>query len=186
MLTYKMSRREKILVLVLAIIVVAVAWFVFIFQGTSDQRTRIEGEISTTKSQIELMQTRASQIKTMEAEIEQRKAEGAKPVEVPAYDNMQPLMAELNRVMAAASSYTLSFDEIDTSNPGYVARGVRIDYEASSYATAEAIVNALAGGRYPCRVDTISIIDKSGTSSSSSSDAPVSASVHVTFFEKTS
>ena len=43
MLTYKMSRREKILVLVLAIIVVAVAWFVFIFQGTSDQRTRIEG-----------------------------------------------------------------------------------------------------------------------------------------------
>ena len=42
--------------------------------------------------------------------------------------------------MAAASSYTLSFDEIDTSNPGYVARGVRIDYEASSYATAEAIV----------------------------------------------
>ncbi len=186
MLTYKMSRREKILVLILAIIVVAVAWFVFIFQGTNNDMTRIESEISTTKSQIEMMQARAGQIKTMEAEIEQRKAEGVRPVEIPLYDNMQPLMAELNRVMAAASSYTLSFDEVDTSNAGYAARGARIDYEAGSYAAAEGIVNALAGGRYPCRVDTVSIVDKSGTSSSPSKGAPVSASVHVTFFEKTS
>lgn len=186
MLTYKMSRREKILVLVLAIIVVAVAWFVFVFQGTNNQLTSIEGEITATKTQIELMQSRAGQIKTMKAEIEQRKAEGARPVEIPLYDNMQPLMAELNKIMAAASSYTLSFDDLDTSNAGYVARGVRIDYEATSYATAEAIVNALAGGRYPCRIDTIAISDKSGMSSSSSKDVPVSASVHVTFFEKTS
>ena len=186
MLTYKMSRREKILVLILAIALVAVAWFVFVFQRSNDQLTRIEGEISTTNTQIDLMQARAGQIEMMKTEIEQHKAEGAKPVEVPNYDNMQPLMAELNRVMAAASSYTLSFDDLDTSNAGYVARGVRIDYEATSYAAAEAIVDALAGGRYPCRIDTISILDKQGASSSSSNDVPVSASVHVTFFEKTS
>jgi hypothetical protein len=185
MLTYKMSRREKALVLVFAIILVAVAWFVFVYQNTTDQITKIEGELSTVQSQTQLMEARASQIDQMKAEIEQRKAEGAKPVEVPEYDNIQPLMAQLNRIMSAAASYSLSFDDLDTSNAGYVARGVRIDYESSSYEAAESIVDALAAGKYPCRVDTISINDKS-TKASSSKDAPVSASVHVTFFEKTS
>lgn len=187
MLTYKMSRREKALVLILALILVAVAWFVFVYQGTNEQITKIEGEISTTESQIELMGARANQITQMEEEIAEQKAKGVKPIEVPAYDNMQPLMAQLNKIMAAATSYSLSFDDLDTSNSAYVARGVRIDYEVPSYADAEAIVHALAEGKYPCRIDTVSIKEKSSKSSkSTSSDTAVSASVHVTFFEKTS
>lgn len=183
MLTYKMSRREKILVLIFAIILVGVAWFVLVFQNSANQLTSIEGELSTVESQISIMQTRAGQIDQMQSVIDQRKAEGAKPVEVPDYDNIQPLMAQLNKIMSAAASYSLSFDDLDTTNAGYVARGVRIDYETGSYADAEAIVYSLASGKYPCRVDSISINDKSAKSSSSKG-AAVSASVHVTFFEK--
>lgn len=187
MLTYKMSRREKALVLVLAIILVAVAWFVFVYQNSNDQVTRIEGEIFSTESQIELMSARANQIAQMEDEIAEQKAKGVKPVEVPEYDNMQPLMAQLNKIMSAATSYSLSFDELDTSNSAFAARGVRIDYEVGTYAEAEAIVHALAEGKYPCRIDTVSIKEKASKSAkASSSGATVSASVHVTFFEKTS
>lgn len=188
MLTYKLSRREKTLVLILAIILVVVAWFVFVYQRTANEVVSLDSEIASTQTQITAAQTRAAQVREMKEVVEQRKAEGVKPVEMPAYDNMQPLMAELNTVLLGTSKSTLKFDELNTENSGYVARGVRIDYETDSYAAAESVVKALAGGKYPCHIDSFSIEDKSTQSSSNTSGrtqsgAPVKAVVHVTFFE---
>lgn len=186
MITYKLSSREKALLLVLAIVLVAIAWFMLVYQSTTDQVTRLEGEISSAESQIELDTARITRLAEMRQVIEERKAEGATVTEVPAYDNMEPLMSELNRIMDAAETYTLTFDELDReSSSEYVYRGVRINFSCGSYATAESIVIALANGAFPCVIDSVAIVDNNVRSSASTNSATsVSGYAHVTFFEK--
>ncbi|MBQ9041567.1 MAG: hypothetical protein IJ111_02000 [Eggerthellaceae bacterium] len=191
MITYKLSRREKALLAILAVVVLAIAWFILIFQNTTQQIDRLESEISTVESTIEIDTARVSQLAMMKQVIEERKAEGAQMTEVPTFDNMQPLMAELNGIMGVTDTYTLTFDELDRETSSeYVYRGVRIDFGCGSYGTAESVVAALANGTFPCVIDSVAITDSSarvGSSSrvgTSSSGSTVSAYIHVTFFEK--
>ena len=193
MLTYTFTRREKALILVFALLLVAIAWFWFVYQNTTNAMYKIDEELTTVQSEIDIQQARLTQMNSMAQVVEQRKAEGAKKTVMPVYDNLQPLMTQLNSIMSKADSFTLSFDQLDRENPEYVMRGVRIDYTCDSYKKAEAIVKALAGGDYPCSIDTVAISDpnagKSATSTSgigwstTTKDGKVQASVHVTFFE---
>lgn len=185
MITYKLSRREKALLFALAIVLVAIAWFMLVYQNTTNQVTRLEAEIQTANSEIELDTARVTRLADMRKVIEQRKAEGATITEVPEYDNMEPLMNELNRIMGAAETYTLTFDELDReSSSEYVYRGVRINFSCGSYSAAESIVIALANGAFPCVIDSAAIVDNYARNSTSTSSATsVSGYAHATFFE---
>ena len=178
MITYQFSTREKVLLVVLALIVVFIAWFMLVYQNTTSQITSLEAEIATTRSSILVDESRVSQLQAMKASIEEHKAAGDEPAFVPEYDNLQPLMSELNSIMTMTENYAISFDNISDRSGDYVQRGVRIDYSCGSYDQAEAVVYALANGTFPCSIDTVSI-----TESTSSSSGSTSASVHVTFFE---
>ena len=187
MLTYTFTRREKALLLVLALMVLLIVWFVFVYQGTTNEITRIEGEIGDTKMMVEADQTRVNQLSNMRATVEQRKAEGAVPKSMPEYDNIRLVMAELNNTMAKAKTYTLTFDDL-VFEETHVVRGVRVDYTSNNYKGAEAIVRALAEGAYPCRIDSVTM-DTSAKVRSAVSDRTVvskemKTSAHVTFFEK--
>lgn len=190
MITYKLSRREKALLLALAIVLVAIAWFVLVYQNTAGQIAHLDSQISMTETSIQVDTARVSQLESMRAVIEERKASGAKVAQVPEYDNLQALMAELNRVMGAASSYTLSFDELDREvSSEYVRRGVGISFSTESYSKAESLIKSLANGTYPCIIDSASITDNGARNGSTRTNAtqgstPVSAYAHVTFFEK--
>ncbi len=182
MVTYKLSRREKALLLVFVIVLVALVWFVFVYRNTTDRYNQLESEIQTVETTIEIDTARVNQMAVMKQVIEQRKAEGAQTTKVPEYDNVKPLMDELNSIMGAAETYSLTFDDLDTTtSTEYVYRGVRIDFSCGSYSTAESIVNALANGAYPCVIDSVSIVDNTARYGA---NARVSSSVHVTFFEK--
>lgn len=187
MLTYTFSRREKALMLVLVVILLAVAWFVLVFQRTTNEVTRLDGEIAAAQTQVGIATTRVSQMEMMKAAIAEYEAAGARMVDIPEFDNVEPLMAELNGIMGAASTYTLSFDALDTeTSDQYVLRSVRIDFATGSYDGAEAIIDALANGSYPCVIQSVSISDGSTNSrvrGATGSDV-VSASAYVTFLEK--
>ena len=189
MLTYTFSRREKALILALAIVLLVIVWYTQVFQRTADEMSRIDSEIATVQSEQTMAQAKVAKMRQMEATIKKYEEEGAVATPMPSYDNMTPLMNELNNVMGSALTYSLAFDKLDTeASKDYVLRGVRIDYSCDSVAAAEAIVRSLARGTYPCSVDSVTIADstvgKTSRVSGSSGSGPVSASVHVSFFEK--
>ena len=181
MLTYTFSRREKTLILAFAIVLVIIAWYMLVFQSTTDQINQLESEIAVAEEETAIASAKVSQMSYMQEVIEQRKAEGVKPVPVPEYDNMQPLMARLDSVMSKANTYQLSFGALDTESSNYILRPVAITFSCDSYDTAESVIASLANGPYPCVVDSVSITDGSYRSSGSSA---TSCAVHVTFLEK--
>ena len=180
MMNYSFSSREKVLLIFLAIILVLVAWFVLVYQRTTNQIIDLDRQIAETQSQVAVTSTKVKQLENMEKTVEERKASGNFTAEIPMYDNMTALMAELDRTMQAANSYTVSFNELDReSASGYVLRGVQITFDCNSYDDAKSLVNALAKGKYPCSVNSIDL-----TSRNSRTDSGVTASVHVVYFEK--
>lgn len=179
MLTYSFSRREKAMILALVIVLVIIAWFVLVYQRTANEIIRIDSEIATVQSEETLAQSRIAKMNTMQAVIDKYKEAGIEPNVMPQFDNMTPLMAELNGIMAATSKYSLSFEGLNTqTSPDYVLRPLRIDFSCDSYDTAENIISALANGAFPCSIDSVSI------SNNAARGGGASASVHVTFYEK--
>ncbi|MDO4403714.1 MAG: hypothetical protein Q4C09_01635 [Atopobiaceae bacterium] len=183
MLTYTFSKREKIMLAILGVLLIAIGWFELVYVNTTDQIRTIEQQIETTNSNITLEQTKLAKKKEMERVIEQRKAEGAKATPIPEYDNIRPLMAELNNVMSKAENYTLSFDALDTESTEYVLRGVGMEFGCSSYAAAEEIIALIADGPYPCIIDAVNISD-AGATNVRSNGSNVKAKIHVIFYEK--
>ena len=182
MLSYTFSRREKSLLLLLVVVLVVIVWFLLVYQRTTNEITRMDSEIAETQSEIIVAQGKVDQMHKMEAAIEKYRSEGVQPRPVPDYDNMTAVMAELNAVLAGTSSYTLSFDELDTkSSNEYVLRGVRANYSCATYDDAEAVVGQLSNGAFPCSIDSVSISE--GKSSNKSGGA-ASASVHITYIER--
>ena len=186
MISYTFSKREKALLLGLAFVLVAIAWYMLVFQRATDEINRAQSQISVIQTQIAQESARVTQMNQMKREIEESKAAGVTPVAIPAYDNLRPLMDELNDILRMADTYSLTFDEVAEPTDGYVRRGVVVVYSCGSYDGAEAVANALANGKYPCSIDSISIVDGASRSTgrASSSTSSVSASAHVTFFEK--
>ena len=185
MLSYTFSRREKFLILFLALIVVGLAWFMLVYQGTTNEISTIESEMTTNETQISQARTRVGEMNSMKAVIDEYKAQGIEPTPVPDFDNSTAVMSELNAVLAGTENYTLAFDELKTSSEGgYVLRGVRAQYSCGSRQDAESIIESLAKGPYPCGIDSIALTDASAGGGRSSSNAPVSATVHITYFER--
>lgn len=189
MLTYKFSRREKGLLLGFALILVLLAWYQFVYAGTTNRLTELQGEISTVQTETTLATSKVSEMNRMQQVIDERKAAGAVPRTVPDYDNIRPLMVELNTVLSVANSYELSFSEL-AMGTNYVERGVDIVYGCNSYDAAEAIIKSLANGTYPCSIGAVTINDSSARSGNNSSTrglvsgSSVSVSLAVTFYEK--
>ena len=185
MLSYSFSRREKFLILFLVLIVVGLAWYVLVYQRTTNEISMIESEMAANETQITQARTRVGEMNSMQAVIDEYKAKGVEPTPVPDYDNMTAVMSELNSVLARTDTYSLSFDEVKTSSEsGYVLRGVRANYNCGSREEAESIIEALAKGPYPCGIDSIALSDASVGGARSSGSAPVSATVHITYFER--
>lgn len=188
MLTYTFSRREKALLLALAIIVLFLAWFVFVFQRTTNEINSLESEIATVDSQTTVASAQVKRMHAMQEAIEKYKEAGISPTPVPTFDNMTPLMTELNGIMGMTTAYTLEFDALDTeTSEDYILRGVAITFNCPSMADAENVVRALAKGSYPCSIDSVNITDGSSGMLSrimGANGAGVTAAAHITFFEK--
>ena len=185
MLTYTFSTREKVLLALLAFAAVVIAWYQLVFVNLQNQMNEADSRIASVQDEMLTYQTQAASLSTMTAAVEEYQSAGLTPVIMPNYDNTQALMAFLNSVLAGKPGLTLSFEEPKVSDDGTVHRAGTINYDTGSYEEAREVVVNIAHGPYPCRIESLSIGDKSkGKSSSSSSGGAFSNAIQVTFFEK--
>ena len=101
---------------------------------------------------------RLRQMRKMEEELQQLKDSGAIPnAEVPAYDNIQNVMIQLNTILSQAVEYSLSFKEVSTDDTGMVFRPIDMTFTANDYDTVRSIVDDLYHCRYRCSVEDLSV-----------------------------
>ena len=97
-LSYVLTRGEKIALLLIVLLILLGGWYGFIYRPVQERIAA--ADTTDLESQMELEQMRAAKIKAMQAEIEENKAVGA-PV-VPSYNNFKQVLDEINRIFGRA------------------------------------------------------------------------------------
>lgn len=175
MMSREFTSREKILLVVLCVLLLGILYYEFIVKDVEETIKKYNTEDLETELLIE--QSKAASIMDMEAEMEAAKAESGSVVA--SYNNIKNEISALNDIFAAATTYNFDFNQAIKDGDA-VRRDITISFTASSYNTAESIIEKLHDCKYRCLIRNISINTSSGEGISSGS---VSVSMTVTFFE---
>ncbi len=97
----------------------------------------------------------------MQKAIDQYKQLGLSAEAMPSFDNQQKCYEPVNSTLASTTSYTLTFDDLDTSEADIVKRGVTITFGCNTYDEAKAVLLSLQQGPYPCAIDSMNLADTS-------------------------
>jgi Tfp pilus assembly protein PilO len=152
---YTFSNREKIMLIFLLVIGAGLLWYRFVFVSVNDQVTQLQSEQQTAEDTIKIDQTRLQRKGQIEAALASYKERGIEPLKLPEYDNLKNVMAELRTVLSAASSYTLTFDDLYWTEQGLIARGASLSFQCGSYDEAKAILRNIYSGTYPSMIDSL-------------------------------
>ena len=152
------TRREKILLVILAVLIVVVGYTRLFLQPMQDKIDAENTRQAEAEEQTILETTKLMKMKQMEEDLAAMKAAGAVPnAEVPAYDNIENVMIQLNTILRQATDYSLAFKEVSIDQNGMVSRPIEMSFTAGNYATVRSIVNDLYHCWYRCAIDSISV-----------------------------
>ena len=98
------------------------------------------------------------------------------PLSIADYDNLQPVMFELNSILASTQDYSLSFSTVDASQT-IVRRSISIAFTTDSYASAKAVLQQLHDSSYRCMLYSVSL------NLGRDAQGPVTVSGTIVFFE---
>ena len=171
------STREKVLLVILALLLIGVGYFKLLLEPINesiDHYTQLAAS-----EQDAMLQSTAQlvQLRLMEQELEAI-FESGEAVPLPAYDNAEKLLVELNHILAESTDYTLNFGTAETLNGGYIVRRpLSLQFSAKNYAAARSILRALHDSANVNQISDLSV------SLPEDSEKGVQVTCSVTFYE---
>lgn len=172
----KLTAREWMLLGVLAVLVAVSGYVMLFYMPVTTARDSALAETETCKLELEAAQIRLTEKRRMERELEELFAREEAPVSLADYDNLQPVMMELNTVLAGTQDYSLSFGTVDASQR-IVRREISLNFVCGSYDAAKTVLQRLHDSMYRCMLNQITI------SLEQTTDGSASVSGSVVYFE---
>ena len=152
----QLTPREWMLLGVLGILLVISGYIGLFYMPMTSERDRCISEAENCRVQTEAAEVRLSEKRRMERELKEIFDANPNPLSIPDYDNLKPVMFELNSILAAADDYTLTFGTVDTSET-IVRRGISMSFTCSSYASAKEVLEKLHDSSYRCMLDNLNV-----------------------------
>lgn len=151
-----LTAREWILLVLLVVIALISGYVMLFYMPMTARRDAAREETELCRLQVEAAQVRLEEKRRMERELEDLFAGEAEPVRLANYDNLQPVMLELNTVLSGTEDYSLSFGTVDTSQT-IVRRSISLSFTSGSYEAARATLRQLCGNAYRCLLDSVDL-----------------------------
>ena len=171
----KLTPREWMLLGVLAVLVVVVGYITLFYVPTTNARDTALAETESIKEQTMAAQIRLAEKHRMVRELDELFDRNPNPLALADYDNLQPVMVELNSILAATQNYSLSFATVNASQ-SIIRREISISFTCESYATAKVVLQRLHDSMYRCMLNNVTI-------SGGRDGGSVSVSGSIVFFE---
>ncbi len=174
--------REKIVLFLLALVAVAILYYLLVFTAAKNERIALEAEEQDIFTQIEVEETKATRLVTMKEFLASKPEELRGTIEP--YNNLSKELYELDEIMKAAGTYSVSFEEaVCTDN--IVRRNIGVVFEAKNYETAHDIIEAIKNSKYRSIITDVAVSSANDGKGSLTDGSPVSVTMRVTFFETT-
>lgn len=171
----QLTAREWMLLAVLGVMLLVSGYMMLFYMPMTTERDRCISETESCQIEIEAAQIRLEDMRRMERELEELFSGEVPPLSIADYDNLKPIMFELNAILAAAENYTLSFSTVDASQT-IVRRSISMSFTADSYAAARKILQQLHDSAFRCMLDSLNLNLGGG-------DGAVSVSGIIVYFE---
>lgn len=170
----RLTAREWVLLALLGIILVICGYVLLFYMPQTAERDRYLEEAESIRVQTRAAQLRLEDKRRMEQELEELLCADASPIAD--YDNLKPIMVELDSVLALTKEYTLTFSTADASQ-SIVRRSISMTFTADSYEYAKEVLQRLHGSDYRCMLESVSLNLGQGA------EGAVTVSGTIVFFE---
>lgn len=151
-----LTAREWILLGLLGVVALVSGYVMLFYMPMTARRDAAREETELCRLQAEAAQVRLEEKRRMERELEELFAGEGEPVRLADYDNLQPVMLELNTVLSETEDYSLSFGTVDASRT-IVRRSISLSFTSGSYEAARATLRQLCGSAYRCLLDSVDL-----------------------------
>ena len=138
------TTREKVLLVILAVLLIAVGYWKLILTPINDSIADLNARTASEQDAMLQETTRLTRLRQMQQELETLLADpDAKPL--PAYDNSEKLLVELNTILSGCVDYTLSFGATYPLEDGsaIMCRPISLEMTTDTYREARAVLDAL-------------------------------------------
>ena len=155
MMKRRLSNREWAMLAILFLLLLGALYYLLVWMPTANSVMEYELQIIAVEDEITAEQARAQKLAQMRADLERVMGSGNR-AEIPDYDNVQNVVRELNRVLAAAEEYNLTFNSV--SFEGQLARRViKMSFTCADFASAYNIIDRLYACQYRCQIGDLSM-----------------------------
>ena len=172
----QLTTREWLLLALLGVILLVSGYMLLFYIPQTTERDRCIGEAETCRMETEAARLRLEEKHRMERELEELFAAETPPLSIADYDNLQPVMFELNSILASTEDYSLSFSTVDASQ-AIVRRSISMAFTTGTYESARAVLQLLHDSAFRCMLDSVNI------SIGQRNEGSVSVSGTIVFFE---
>jgi hypothetical protein len=174
------TTREKVLLLIMLVLLIGALYYFGVVKNVVDSQADNTEKLTEITLQTKAQEALAAEYAKKKQELDSMGPSGGLPVVAP-YDNVKKELEELNSILGAATTQTLSFDN-PTLEGSTVRRMVKINFITPNYDAAFGIIESLQQGSYRCLVQDVSM---SGRLLADGAVESVSTSLTVTFYETT-
>ena len=168
--------REKVLIVVLALILIVLGYYKLLLEPINESISTYQMNTETEQDQIIQNTVSLTKMNEMQTELDALYASGeAKPL--PAYDNTDEMLTELNTILGRSSDYSLTFGSVAAleETPYIMARAVDLVFYAANYETARSILDELHESDNINQVSDLSV--------TVNDDGSVSVTLSLSYFE---
>lgn len=152
----QLTVREWLLLALLGVILMISGYITLFYMPMTSERDRCISEAENCRLQTEALQIRLEDKHRMEQELKEIFDADPDPRSIAPYDNLKPVMHELNGTLSTARDYSLNFGTVDASQP-VVRRQISMNFNVDSYAAAKEILQKLHDSEYRCMLDNVSL-----------------------------
>lgn len=149
----QLTAREWML---LGVLVLVSGYILLYYTPMTAERDRCLGTAESCRVETEAAQYRLDEKNRMEKELEELFSVTPAPLGISDYDNLKPVMFELNSILSGTQDYTLTFGTVDTTE-SIVRRSISMTFTAISYEAAKTVLQRLHDSSYRCMLDDIHI-----------------------------
>lgn len=182
MMKREFTQREKILLLILVVLLLLTGYLKLFLTPVEKQYTDAQAEYSDAQTSLTLEQAKLKSMKKMEAALKKLEEDGASSdITIPAYDNSDNVMIQLDAILGTAVNYQMTFSDVVYGDT-LVSRPLKLTFTAKNYAAAKEILTNLYNCKYRCALSDIAV--SSGSDTGNVRTQGVSVSLTVTFYEK--
>ena len=152
----QLTAREWILLGLLGVILLVCGYLMLFYMPQTAERDRCLSEAELCRVQTEAAQFRLEDKRRMERELEALFSADSPPLSIADYDNLQPVMFELNSILAHTEDYSLSFSTVDASQ-SIVRRSISMAFTTRTYEAAKEVLQQLHDSTFRCMLDSVNV-----------------------------